>query len=80
MQKWQPSGKVSSSLQERVLAVAEDLDYVPNAHAQALVRSRMSALGVIVQDVSDPYFSEVVRCIHGVADETDRLVTVCNTY
>jgi LacI family transcriptional regulator len=68
---------VTKGLQERVLAAAEDLDYVPNAHAQALVRSRMSALGVIVQDVSDPYFSEVVRGIHGVADETHRLVTIC---
>lgn len=71
---------VTKQLQERVLAAAEELDYVPNAHAQALVRSRMSALSVIVQDVSDPYFSEVVRGIHRVADETGRLVTVCNTY
>jgi LacI family transcriptional regulator len=71
---------VTKGLQDRVLAAAEELDYVPNAHAQALVRSRMSALGVIVQDVSDPYFSEVVRGTHGVADETHRLVTVCNTY
>ena len=71
---------VTKELQDRVLAAAEELDYVPNAHAQALVRSRMSALVVIVQDVSDPYFSEVVRGIHGVADETGRLVTVCNTY
>jgi LacI family transcriptional regulator len=71
---------VTKELQDRVLAAAEELDYVPNAHAQALVRSRISALGVIVQDVSDPYFSEVVRGIHRVADETGRLVTVCNTY
>jgi LacI family transcriptional regulator, galactose operon repressor len=71
---------VTKELQDRVLAAAEELDYVPNAHAQALVRSKMSALGVIVQDVSDPYFSEVVRGIHRVADETGRLVTVCNTY
>jgi LacI family transcriptional regulator len=71
---------VTKELQARVLAAAEELDYVPNAHAQALVRSKVSALGVIVQDVSDPYFSEVVRGIHKVADETGRLVTVCNTY
>lgn len=71
---------VTKELRERVLAAAEELDYVPNAHAQALVRSRVSALGVIVQDVSDPYFSEVVRGIHEVAHETGRLVTVCNTY
>jgi LacI family transcriptional regulator len=71
---------VTKELQERVLAAAEELDYVPNAHAQALVRSKISTLGVIVRDVSDPYFSEVVRGIHRVADETGRLVTVCNTY
>lgn len=53
---------------------------MPNAHAQALVLSRNQTIGVIVQDVSDPYFSEVVSGIQRVAGKADRLVTICNSY
>ncbi|QIN81557.1 LacI family DNA-binding transcriptional regulator [Rubrobacter tropicus] len=71
---------VTAELRERVLEAARELDYVPNAHARALVSSRTQTIGVVAQDVSDPYFSEVVRGVQHVADEADRLVTVCNTH
>lgn len=67
-------------LRARVLAVATELGYVPNAHAQALARSRTSLVGVIVHDVSDPYFSEIARGIQNVAGGSGRLVTFCNSY
>jgi LacI family transcriptional regulator len=71
---------VAEELRERVLAAAEELRYVPNAHARALVRNKTSTVGVIVGDVSDPYFSEIVRGIQRVAGEAGRLVTICNSY
>lgn len=71
---------VAEELRERVLVAAEELNYVPNAHAQALANNRTSTVGVIVGDVSDPYFSEIVRGIQRVAEEAGRLVTICNSY
>lgn len=71
---------VTAELRARVQAAAEELQYVPNAHAQALARSGTSTVGVIVHDVSDPYFSEITRGIQRVASEADRLVILCNTY
>ena len=41
------------------------LDYVPNALARGLLKSHVPVVGVIVHDITDPYFSEVVR---GVED------------
>jgi LacI family transcriptional regulator len=67
-------------LRARVLAAANELGYVPNAHAQALARSRTSLVGVIVHDVSDPYFSEIARGIQNVAGGSGQLVTFCNSY
>ncbi|HEU5098762.1 MAG TPA: LacI family DNA-binding transcriptional regulator, partial [Roseiflexaceae bacterium] len=58
----------------------KELGYVPNAHAQALARSSTSLVGVIVHDVSDPYFSEITRGIQNVASSSGRLVTFCNSY
>lgn len=71
---------VTDDLRRRVLAAAEELHYVPNANAQALVRARAHTVGVIVHDLSDPYFSEIVRGMQQVAAAADRLVMVCNTY
>lgn len=71
---------VDATLREQVLAAAAELNYVPNAHAQALARSESTAVGAIVHDVSDPYFSEIVRGIQRVAVDAGRLVTICNSY
>lgn len=70
---------VAADLRERVEAAAESLQYVANAHAQALARATSSTVGVIVHDVSDPYFSEIVRGILEVATERDHLVMICHT-
>ncbi|HYN95950.1 MAG TPA: LacI family DNA-binding transcriptional regulator [Pilimelia sp.] len=71
---------VTDALRERVLAAVAELEYVPNAHAQLLARSNRSAVGVIVHDVSDPYFAEITRGIQRVATEHNRLVIICNSY
>jgi LacI family transcriptional regulator len=71
---------VTAELRARVLAAAAELGYVPNAHAQALARSSTALVGVIVHDVSDPYFSEITRGIQSVAGSAGRLVTFCNSY
>jgi LacI family transcriptional regulator len=71
---------VAEDLRARVLAAAKELGYVPNAHAQALARSSTSLVGVIVHDVSDPYFSEITRGIQNVAGGSGRLVSFCNSY
>jgi LacI family transcriptional regulator len=55
---------VSPLTRERVLDAARELDYVPNALARGL-RAPVPLVGVIVHDITDPYFSEVVR---GVED------------
>jgi len=71
---------VTEDLRQRVLEAARELSYVPNAQAQALVRANTQLVGVIVHDVSDPYFSEIMRGIQSVASERGRLVTICNSY
>jgi LacI family transcriptional regulator len=71
---------VHPARREAVLRAAQDLHYVPNAHAQALARAGTAQIGAILHDVSDPYFSEIVRGVQRAAADADRLVTVCNSY
>ncbi|NMO51617.1 LacI family transcriptional regulator [Actinoplanes sp. TBRC 11911] len=71
---------VADALRQRVLAAVDELKYVPNAHAQMLARSNRNAVGVIVHDVSDPYFAEITRGLQRVATADGRLVIICNSY
>jgi LacI family transcriptional regulator len=71
---------VAEELRARVLRAVEDLRYVPNAHAQGLARSHRIAVGVIVHDVSDPYFAEITRGLQRVATDHGRLLVICNSY
>jgi LacI family transcriptional regulator len=70
---------VSDGVKQRVLEAVRDLGYVGNAHARALLTSTSGTVGVILHDVSDPYFAEVVRGIQEVAGQADRLVVICNS-
>lgn len=44
---------------EAVRRAADELGYIPNAQAQALVRSSTGLLGLVVHDIADPYFSAI---------------------
>src|SRR6266508_702381 len=71
---------VTDELRTRVLRAVAQLQYVPNAHAQQLARADRTAVGVIVHDVSDPYFAEITRGLQRVATAHGRLVMICNSY
>jgi LacI family transcriptional regulator len=71
---------VTEELRTRVQRAVRELHYVPNAHAQLLARADRIAVGVIVHDVSDPYFAEITRGLQRVATEHGRLCIICNSY
>ena len=70
---------VSPATRERVLAAATALDYVPNALARGLHQRRAPIVGVIVHDITDPYFAEVVRGVEDAAALGGHLVITCSS-
>lgn len=70
---------VSTETRERVLEAARRLDYVPNALARGLQKSRVSVVAVIVHDITDPYFSEIVRGVEDAASVAGYLVIACSS-
>jgi LacI family transcriptional regulator len=73
------SRRVSDSLREQVLAAARELGYLPNASAQALARATTSLVGLIVHDITDPYFSSIAAGVTRVADEAGLVVVLGTT-
>jgi LacI family transcriptional regulator len=70
---------VSAATRERVLDAARELDYVPNALARGLLKSQIPVVGVIVHDITDPYFAEVVRGVEDAASPGGHLVVTCSS-
>jgi LacI family transcriptional regulator len=55
------SHPVSQATRARVLSAADQLAFEPNRLARALASSRSHTVGVIVHDIADPYFGEIVK-------------------
>lgn len=70
---------VSQATRARVLDAARTLDYVPNALARGLLKSHIPVVGVIVHDITDPYFAEVVRGVEDAASVGGFLVVTCSS-
>jgi LacI family transcriptional regulator len=70
---------VSAATRARVLDAAAALDYVPNALARGLLKSQIPVVAVIVHDITDPYFAEVVRGVEDAASPAGYLVITCSS-
>ncbi|MFD2797586.1 LacI family DNA-binding transcriptional regulator [Promicromonospora vindobonensis] len=70
---------VRQDLRERVLETARRLDYSPDPSAQAMARGRTSALGLVVHDIADPYFSTIAAGVTRAAEREGLIVTLAST-
>ena len=72
-----PKARVALATRERVLRAAEELGYQPNVVARSLVRRRSYALGVVVPDIGNQFFADVVSGAERVATEQGYAVFLC---
>jgi len=61
------SPAVSEHLSKRVWRAIEQLNYFPNTHARSLVSGRSRILGIIVENITNPFFPELIRSFEEVA-------------
>jgi LacI family transcriptional regulator len=61
------SPAVSDRLAKRVWRAIEQLNYFPNTHARSLVSGRSRILGIIVENITNPFFPELIQSFEEVA-------------
>jgi DNA-binding LacI/PurR family transcriptional regulator len=71
--------RVGDVYRARVLRAVEELDYRPNVLARNLRRQRTATIGVVVPDIENPHFGELVRSVEDQAFDAGYRVLVCNT-
>ncbi len=67
---------VSESLRRRVNEASAELDYKPNSIARSLKTNQSHTIGVIVPDILNPFFAEVLKHIGDEASRKDYQVVM----
>ncbi|MDQ8200401.1 LacI family DNA-binding transcriptional regulator [Pelagicoccus enzymogenes] len=72
-------GYISEDARKKVEAAVEALGYRPNRVARNLRERKSRVIGLIVSDISNPFFSEISRAVERVAMARGFSVLICNT-
>lgn len=70
---------ISQATKERVHTVAKRLGYERNELARALVKGSSEAIGLVVPDITNPFFADIARGVGEVAHAFGYGVILCNT-
>jgi len=72
-------GEISPATRQRVMEAVRTLGYRPSRMARGLATQRTYTVGLVVPDITNPFFPEVARGVHDVAGREDYSVFLCNT-
>ena len=73
------AANVSDTTRQRVLAAVDELGYRPNGLARQLVQQRTSTIGVVVGDLTNPIYSQLVKLLEQHALASGYTTMVSNT-
>lgn len=70
---------VSAELKQRVREAVEQLDYVPNTNAQSLRKDTGRDVGLVIPNVSNPFYLQTMLGIDEVLAKNNYNIILCNT-
>jgi LacI family transcriptional regulator len=72
-------GTVNREMADRVWRAVRELNYQPNAQARALVSGRSHIIGLMVTEITNPFFPELIQCFEQFAVESGYEVLLAST-
>ncbi len=70
---------ISKKTQERVLAKAGEMQYTPNVFARALRTGKSNLIGLVVADISNPFYSNIAKHVEKALAEKGYNLLICST-
>jgi LacI family transcriptional regulator len=70
---------VDKQLAERVWLAIQELNYFPNTQARALVSGRTRLLGLLISEITNPFFPELIRGFEDIAVENGYEILIGST-
>jgi len=70
---------VDARTEKRVRAAIQRSGYYPNTHARTLGTGKSHIYGMIISDIENPFFPELVKCFERMAVEHGHEVLIANT-
>lgn len=70
---------ISVEMKAKVRKVAEELNYKPNYIARGLVKNETKTIGLIIPDITNPFYSEIAMAIEETVNKEGYSVFLCNS-
>ncbi len=72
-------GFVSDDIKQRVFLAVKKLNYEPNAIARSLKQDKTNTIGVIIPDISNPYYMKISKGIEDIVQEKGYNLIFCSS-
>lgn len=72
-------GKISEERRAEIMKVMEKLNYQPSVIASALIGKKTYTLGLLVPDISNPFFAEIARAVEDQGHNLGYSLVICST-
>jgi LacI family transcriptional regulator len=70
--------RISAETRQHVLEVAKSLGYQPNDLARSLAGMATQTIALLLPDITNPFFPELVKGVQTLADERGHLLLLCH--
>lgn len=70
---------ISQKTKEKVKSIISEYNYVPSNVARSMITKKSRTIGLIIPDVRNPFFTDLVRGVEDMAESNDYNVFFCNT-
>ena len=70
---------ISEEIRKKVFKAAKEAHYIPNSLARSLALKRSHLIGLLVPSIANPFFAEILRGAHDVAQQKGYVVALCDT-
>ncbi|MVN92831.1 LacI family DNA-binding transcriptional regulator [Mucilaginibacter aquatilis] len=71
--------RISEKLVKKVLDFVQEVNYKPSSLARSLRTGKTNIIGLMVEDISDPFFSAIARAIEAIAYQSGYKIIYCST-